>query len=122
MFCARPLSSALRFTLRAPVARPAFLAHSRTLVSELDNSTSHPLLPFQRLISAWADVAAKRYTTDHEWISYDDATSVGIIGITDYAQKALGDVVYVELPKVDTVISTGGESPLLYSDVSAMGQ
>ncbi|MFV0387452.1 MAG: glycine cleavage system protein GcvH [Pyrinomonadaceae bacterium] len=37
-----------------------------------------------------------RYSKDHEWISIDD--DVATIGITDYAQAALGDVVYVELP------------------------
>lgn len=37
------------------------------------------------------------YTKDHEWIRVDE--SVGTIGITDYAQKELGDVVFVELPK-----------------------
>lgn len=52
--------------------------------------------------------AAKRYTTDHEWISFDDATQMGTIGITEYAQKALGDVVYVELPTLATVINAGG--------------
>jgi glycine cleavage system H lipoate-binding protein len=53
---------------------------------------------------------AKRYTIDHEWISFDDSTQMGTIGITEYAQKALGDVVYVELPKIDTAINAGGES------------
>ena len=37
------------------------------------------------------------YTKEHEWILVDE--SVGTIGITDYAQKELGDVVFVELPK-----------------------
>ena len=37
------------------------------------------------------------YTKEHEWIQVDE--SVGTIGITDYAQKELGDVVFVELPK-----------------------
>ena len=38
------------------------------------------------------------YTKEHEWIRVDQ--SIGTIGITDYAQKELGDVVFVELPKV----------------------
>ena len=38
-----------------------------------------------------------RYTKDHEWLSVDGDTAT--IGITDYAQHSLGDVVYVELPK-----------------------
>lgn len=39
-----------------------------------------------------------RYTTEHEWISLDG--SVGTVGITDYAQSTLGDIVFVDLPKV----------------------
>ncbi len=38
------------------------------------------------------------YSKDHEWIRVDE--NVGTIGITDYAQKELGDIVFVELPKV----------------------
>ena len=37
------------------------------------------------------------YTKDHEWIRVDE--SIGTIGITDYAQQQLGDIVFVELPK-----------------------
>lgn len=51
-----------------------------------------------------------RYSTDHEWVSYDPDTSVGIVGITDYAQKALGDVVFVELPSQGTEVAQGGKS------------
>jgi glycine cleavage system H protein len=43
-----------------------------------------------------------RYTKEHEWISLDG--KIGTIGITDYAQNSLGDIVYVDVPKVgDTV-------------------
>lgn len=42
--------------------------------------------------------AGYRYTKDHEWIQVDGG--VGTVGITDYAQQELGDVVFVELPKV----------------------
>ncbi len=38
-----------------------------------------------------------KYTKEHEWISVSDTT--GTIGITDYAQQSLGDIVFVELPK-----------------------
>ncbi|KTW29940.1 glycine cleavage system H protein [Pneumocystis jirovecii RU7] len=40
----------------------------------------------------------KKYTKEHEWISFND-NGVGVVGITNYAQKALGDVVFVELPE-----------------------
>lgn len=46
-----------------------------------------------------------RYTKDHEWIKVDGAT--GTVGITDYAQHELGDVVFVELPKVGAQLKTG---------------
>ena len=39
-----------------------------------------------------------RYTREHEWIEL--AGSIGAIGITDYAQNSLGDIVYVDMPKV----------------------
>jgi glycine cleavage system H protein len=43
-----------------------------------------------------------RYTKEHEWIALDGTT--GTVGITDYAQNSLGDIVYVDVPKVgDTV-------------------
>jgi glycine cleavage system H protein len=41
-----------------------------------------------------------RYTKEHEWIKIDGNT--GTIGITDHAQSSLGDIVYVDLPKVGT--------------------
>ncbi|MGH9691428.1 MAG: glycine cleavage system protein GcvH [Candidatus Acidiferrales bacterium] len=46
-----------------------------------------------------------RYTKDHEWIKVEG--SAATIGITDYAQQELGDVVFVELPKVGAEIKTG---------------
>lgn len=46
-----------------------------------------------------------RYSKEHEWIKVTDNT--GTIGITDYAQHELGDVVFVELPSVGTKIATG---------------
>jgi glycine cleavage system H protein len=48
-----------------------------------------------------------RYTRDHEWIRLDG--DVAIIGITDYAQEQLGDIVYVELPEPGKTIAKGGE-------------
>jgi len=46
-----------------------------------------------------------KYTTDHEWVKLDGSTAV--IGITDYAQGELGDIVYVELPGVDDEVEKG---------------
>jgi len=44
-----------------------------------------------------------RYTREHEWISVDG--NIGTIGITDYAQNSLGDIVYVDMPKVGDTLS-----------------
>lgn len=46
-----------------------------------------------------------RYSSDHEWASLDDGKVR--IGITDYAQDALGDVVYVQVPAVGTAVTAG---------------
>lgn len=54
-----------------------------------------------------------RYTKDHEWISVDG--DVGTIGITDYAQSQLGDVVFVELPEKGKTIAKSGEAAVVES-------
>ncbi len=46
-----------------------------------------------------------RYTKEHEWVNVEGG--VATIGITDYAQSELGDVVFVELPKLGTKLETG---------------
>ena len=46
-----------------------------------------------------------KYTKDHEWIKVDGDT--GRVGITDYAQKQLGDVVYLDLPQVGRTLKVG---------------
>lgn len=46
-----------------------------------------------------------KYTKEHEWIKADGG--IATIGITDYAQQSLGDIVFVDLPKVGAEISVG---------------
>ena len=46
-----------------------------------------------------------KYTKEHEWVSVSG--SIGTVGITDYAQNSLGDIVFVELPKVGDAITAG---------------
>ncbi len=41
------------------------------------------------------------YTEEHEWVLFDDSNNTAIVGITDYAQSELGDIVFIELPKVN---------------------
>lgn len=57
------------------------------------------------------------FTQDHEYIRVDG--DIGTVGITDYAQKALGDVVYVELPKVGATLTKGGQAGVVESVKSA---
>ena len=55
---------------------------------------------------------ARRYTEEHEWLTADgehEGRAVFRLGITEFAQDELGDVVFVELPEVDAEYSTGDE-------------
>jgi len=55
----------------------------------------------------------KKYTKDHEWLSVDG--EIATVGITDYAQEQLGDLVFVELPKVGQKVKKGGEAATVES-------
>jgi glycine cleavage system H protein len=54
-----------------------------------------------------------RYSKDHEWVRCDG--DVAVIGITDYAQQQLGDVVYVELPEIGRTVAKGDEAAVVES-------
>ncbi|HEX5968085.1 MAG TPA: glycine cleavage system protein GcvH, partial [Intrasporangium sp.] len=65
-----------------------------------------------------------RYTSDHEWIREGDEDNVVRVGITSFAQDALGDVVYVSLPAVGDSVAAGDacgevESTKSVSDIYA---
>ena len=50
--------------------------------------------------------AGYKYTKEHEWISVDGSgATIGTVGITDYAQNSLGDIVFVDLPKVGDTLA-----------------
>jgi len=55
----------------------------------------------------------KHFTKDHEWISVDG--DIGTVGISDYAQHALGDVVFVEVPEPGRAVAKGGEAAVVES-------
>jgi len=55
-----------------------------------------------------------KYTNEHEWLRQEEDGSV-TIGITDHAQGALGDLVYVELPEVGQEVEAGGEMAVVES-------
>jgi glycine cleavage system H protein len=58
-----------------------------------------------------------RFSKDHEWIRLDGDTA--IIGITDFAQQQLGDIVYVELPALGTRVEAGKEAAVVESAKAA---
>ena len=58
-------------------------------------------------------MATIRYTKDHEWIRLDG--EVATVGITNYAQEQLGDVVFVELPEVGKTFAKGAEAAVVES-------
>jgi glycine cleavage system H protein len=53
------------------------------------------------------------FTSEHEWIKVEG--EVGTVGVTDHAQSALGDVVFVELPAVGKKVSKGGDAAVVES-------
>ena len=54
-----------------------------------------------------------KYSKDHEWVRVEG--DVGTVGISDYAQEQLGDVVYVELPEVGTTVAQNEEAAVVES-------
>jgi glycine cleavage system H protein len=62
-------------------------------------------------------MSATRYTRDHEWVRQEGEFAV--VGITDYAQSQLGDVVYVELPEIGREVERGKEAAVVESAKAA---
>ena len=56
---------------------------------------------------------SKKYTKEHEWI--DAAGDVGTVGISEYAQEQLGDVVFIELPKIGATVAQNGQIAVVES-------
>ena len=55
----------------------------------------------------------KKYTKEHEWIELDG--DIATIGITNHAQESLGDIVFVDLPEIGKVVSSGAEVSVIES-------
>ncbi len=55
----------------------------------------------------------RKYMESHEWVKIEDDTAV--VGITDHAQEALGDITFIELPEVDTQVTQGTECCVIES-------
>lgn len=58
-------------------------------------------------------MAERKYSEDHEWVEVDG--DAGVIGISDYAQEQLGDVVFVELPEIGKIFDQRDEAAVVES-------
>ena len=56
---------------------------------------------------------SRKYTDEHEWISIDG--EIGTVGISEYAQVQLGDVVFIEVPEIGTIYKKGQEAAVVES-------
>jgi glycine cleavage system H protein len=59
-------------------------------------------------------MSTMRFTSDHEWIRMESA-DVGVVGITDFAQESLGDLVFIELPEIGRKVEQGEEVAVIES-------
>jgi len=86
------------------VIRQATRARSMTLRAMRTNLSSIVRMPTYR------SIVTKRYTEEHEAVTFDDETGLGVVSITDHAQESLGDVVFfVELPAVGSKVLKGSQ-------------
>ena len=58
-------------------------------------------------------MSEKKYSKDHEWILFKD--DVAMVGITNYAQESLGDIVFIELPKIGRLVKFGDQVGVIES-------
>jgi glycine cleavage system H protein len=58
---------------------------------------------------------SRYFTQDHEWVDVDGDGDVGTVGISEYAQSQLGDVVFVEVPEAGKTLSKGDEAAVVES-------
>lgn len=63
-------------------------------------------------------MSEQRYTEDHEWVRIEG--DLAVVGITDYAQEQLGDLVHIELPDIDREVERGEDAAVIES-VKAAG-
>ena len=67
-------------------------------------------------------MSERKYTKQHEWLQQEEdgeAGSIGIVGISEHAQEQLGDVVFVELPDIGSVLEAGAAMAVVESNKAA---
>lgn len=60
-----------------------------------------------------------KYTESHEWVDLQPGAKIATVGVTNHAQKELGEIVYVELPQIGKSVSGGAEAAVLESTKAA---
>ncbi|PWN50299.1 putative glycine cleavage system H protein, mitochondrial precursor [Violaceomyces palustris] len=90
-----------------PVASSLLRQAAKPVLTRVQAPLGQPLRAFSS--SRVALEIKTRYTAEHEWVKFDDATNVGVIGITDHAQHSLGEIVFVELPSEGTEVKQGDQ-------------
>ncbi|KAI9051486.1 hypothetical protein LZ554_004532 [Drepanopeziza brunnea f. sp. 'monogermtubi'] len=109
----------------ASIARSLRPVASRFSVGSCRSAAPRKTSQYQRrAFSASPAAQVKKYTKDHEWVELSEDGKTGVIGISDYAAHALGDVVYVELPTTPMEVAAGDsigavESVKSASDINA---
>ncbi|EKD19874.1 uncharacterized protein L3040_002443 [Drepanopeziza brunnea f. sp. 'multigermtubi'] len=109
----------------ASIARSLRPVASRFSVGSCRSAAPCKASQFQRRAFSASPIAqVKKYTKDHEWVELSEDGKTGVIGISDYAAHALGDVVYVELPTTPMEVAAGDsigavESVKSASDINA---
>ena len=81
------------------------LGHGKTVSDAPDLRLEHTTIEDGENAKIMSYPANYKYTKEHEWIDVDGAK--GTVGITDYAQNSLGDIVFVDLPKVGDPLEAG---------------
>ncbi|KIH92826.1 glycine cleavage system H protein [Sporothrix brasiliensis 5110] len=94
--------------MAASIAR-CWTVAARTSVRPVARSAVQfrPAMPSARAFSVSAQFNVRRYTKDHEWVDLNADNTTGVIGISEFAAEALGDVVYVELPAEGKEVGQG---------------
>ncbi|KAM0328782.1 hypothetical protein ACHAQA_005196 [Verticillium albo-atrum] len=80
-----------------------------SVLSAVAKPVARPMLarPAQRTFATTPAALIRKYTKDHEWIDLSADNKTGVIGISEYAAEALGDVVFVELPEEGATVAQG---------------
>ncbi|CAK7223464.1 glycine cleavage system H-protein subunit [Sporothrix bragantina] len=95
--------------MAASIAR-CWRVAARTSSITAVRSMAQPAVQFRpaaRAFSVTSQINARKYTKDHEWIDLSADKTSGVIGISEFAAEALGDVVYVELPAEGKEVGQG---------------